>query len=177
VLSLAGLDRLPEADFSVDGRTYGVFGHDWRAVPPAQWLGRIAAVGGTGTPAEPPAPIEPLLVLSEPDFAEAVYDALRAFARPHDLGASPLLRSRLVAGQEDRVAALRRLIEDAAEQLRATPRQEPYYLALDATYLDPARTQAEAAEQLDLAFSTYRRYLKRAIDHVTAVLWQQELAA
>jgi len=180
VLTFAGLERLPEADFTVDGHTYGVFGHDWRAVPQAQWLGRIAALGESAGHSEAPASAEPLVVLSEPDFAEAVHDALRAFARPHDLAGNPLLRSRLVvarAGGDDRVTALRAAIEEAAEQLRATPREEPFYLALDATYLDPARTQAEAAEQLDLPFSTYRRYLKRAIDHVTAALWQEELAA
>ena len=37
--SYADLARLPQADFEVDGRRYGVYyGHDWRAVPPAAWL-------------------------------------------------------------------------------------------------------------------------------------------
>jgi hypothetical protein len=34
--------RLPEADFSVGGRRYGVFYHDWRAEPPHAWLDALA---------------------------------------------------------------------------------------------------------------------------------------
>jgi len=131
-------------------------------------------------PGEAPERPDRLVVLSEPDFAEAVRDALRDYARPHELADSPLLRSRLVmerAGEDDRVEALRALLNEAAEELNATPREAPYYLAVDATYLDPARTQAEAAAQLDMPFSSFRRYLKRGIEHVVEALWQRELAA
>ncbi len=177
VLMYAGLRRLPEADFSVGDQRFGVYGHDWRAVPPECWLGGLAERGLPVSPEEAPQP-ERLLVLSRPDFESAVQDALRDFARPHELEHSPLLRSRLVAEQTgDRVAALCALINEVAEELRATPREESYYLALDATYLDPARTQAEAAEQLDMPFSSYRRYLKRGIEHVVEGLWQREIGA
>ena len=175
VLMYAGLRRLPEADFTVGDRTFGVFGHDWRAVPPERWLGGLAERGLPATPDAMPQP-ERLIVLSRPDFEAAVQDVLRDFARPHELESSPLLRSRLVAGHgERRVEALCALINEVAEELQATPREEPYYLALDATYLDPARTQAEAAEQLDMPFSSYRRYLKRGIEHVVEGLWQREI--
>jgi len=30
--------RVPEADFEVGGRRYGVFAHDWRAEPAQSWL-------------------------------------------------------------------------------------------------------------------------------------------
>ena len=30
--------RVPEADFEVEGRRYGVFARDWRVHPPAAWL-------------------------------------------------------------------------------------------------------------------------------------------
>jgi hypothetical protein len=180
VFSYVGLKRLQEVDFEVGGETYGVYGHDWRAVPPAVWLEGLAERGLPSVPGEAPERPDRLVVLSEPDFAEAVRDALRDYARPHELADSPLLRSRLVmerAGDGDRVEALRGLLNEAAEELNATPREAPYYLALDATYLDPARTQAEAAEQLDMPFSSFRRYLKRGIAHVVEALWQRELAA
>jgi hypothetical protein len=180
VFSYVGLKRLPEADFEVGGRTFGVYGHDWRVVPPAVWLEGLAERGLPSGPGEAPERPDRLVVLSEPDFAEAVRDALRDYARPHRLADSPLLRSRLVterAGKGDRVEALRALLDEAAEELNATPREAPYYLALDATYLDPARTQAEAAEQLDMPFSSFRRYLKRGVEHVVEALWQRELAA
>lgn len=35
--------RLPELDFSVGGRRYGIFFHDWRAEPPQAWLAALAA--------------------------------------------------------------------------------------------------------------------------------------
>lgn len=38
----ARIRRLPEADFSVGERRYGVFFHDWRAEPPQAWLGALA---------------------------------------------------------------------------------------------------------------------------------------
>lgn len=34
--------RLPEADFGLDGRRYGVFCHDWRAEPARAWLAALA---------------------------------------------------------------------------------------------------------------------------------------
>ncbi len=180
VFTYVGLRRIPEADFEVGDRRYGVYGHDWRAVPPARWLGSLAEQGLPSAPGQEPAAGDRLVVLSRPDFAEAVHDALRAYARPNALEDNPLLRSRLVAERAaggNRAEALRTLLNEAAEELNATPREEPYYLALDATYLDPARTQAEAAEQLDMPFSSYRRYLKRGIEHVAETLWRREIAA
>lgn len=179
VLMYAGVRRLPDADFTVGERTFGMYGNDWRAVPPERWLGGLAERGLPATPEEMPA-TERLVVLSRPDFEAAVQDVLRDFVQPHELEASPLLRSRLVAERAsdgERVGALCALVNEVAEELRATPREEPYYLALDATYLDPARTQAEAAEQLDMPFSSYRRYLKRGIEHVVEGLWQREIGA
>ena len=38
VFSYADLARLPELDFVVAGRSFGVYGHDWRAMPPLPWL-------------------------------------------------------------------------------------------------------------------------------------------
>ena len=180
IFTFVGLQRLPEAGFEIGGRAFGVYGHDWRAIPPAVWLEGLAERGLPSSLEEAPAPPERLLVLSEPDFAEAVHEALRKYARPHELTENPLLRSRLVlerANDGDRVEALRALLNEAAEELNATPREAPYYLALDATYLDPARTQAEAAEQLDMPFSSFRRYLKRGLEHVVDTLWQREIAA
>jgi hypothetical protein len=181
VFAFADLHRLPEADFAVGGRTYGVFGHDWRAVPPTRWLDTLAARAPNVTPAVAPPPRPPLLVLSAPDFAQAVHDALRDYARPYRLAESPLLRSRLVAEravpeaeEEVRVEALRALLRAATEALDESPREAPYGRALRLTYLQPAPTQAVAAERLGVPFSTYRRHLKRGVERVTEALWRQE---
>jgi hypothetical protein len=103
-------------------------------------------------------------------------------AHGKDLLNNPLLRARLVtdrAGSKarpaERVAALKRLLRDACERLRETPREAKAYRALAHTYLHPLPTQEQAAEALDLPFSTYRRHLKTGIVRVTERLWQWEL--
>ena len=184
IFAYADLQRLPAADFEVDGTSFGVFGHDWRAVPQAAWLELMAEREITLRPPDKVAapPAATMLVLSKSDFASAVKDALRDFARPEELRTSPLLRSRLVmekagpnAGDVGSVDALKGLLQEAAGLLQAAPRQAKLYGALEATYLDPAPTQERAAEQLDLPFSTYRRHLRKGIDSVTEALWRREV--
>jgi hypothetical protein len=75
----------------------------------------------------------------------------------------------------ERASALQGLIQQAAEQLKASSRELKFYRALHGTYLQPAETQERAAELLDLPFSTYRRHLKTSIDRVTEILWNREL--
>ena len=184
IFAYADLQRLPKANFETDGHLFGVFGHDWRAVPPAAWLDLMAEREIT---LRPPEKVEApsaatLLVLSKPDFDDAVKDALRDFVRPEALRKNPLLRSRLImedvgpdADPDVGAEALKALLLEAARTLAAAPRQAKYYSALEATYLDPAPTQERAAEQLDLPFSTYRRHLRKGIDSVSEVLWRREI--
>jgi hypothetical protein len=180
VFTYLNMRRSPEAEFGVGGRRYAVYTHDWREEPPALWLevmseremetDLVVEAIETRRPA-------PVIVLSEPEFAAAVRQALRDFTRPDALSANPLLRSRLVREREgaSNTETLRTLIRDAAAQLRDTPRDEKLYRALQRTYLEPAATQELAAERLGLPFSTYRRHLGRGVARVTASLWRQEL--
>jgi hypothetical protein len=193
ILSYAELTRYPEADFEVGGKRYGVYGHDWRAMSPAVWIGRLAEkeIGGTGQGAAP-ATAEALIFLSRDEFGEAVKQALQDYARAErgGLTGNPLLRSRLVAeastksaalsasqskGPRERSEVLKSRIKEAAEALRVHPRDEKLFRALDSTYLHPAPTQEAAAELLDLPFSTYRRHLTSGIQRLTDILWRQEI--
>ena len=99
----AELERLPEADYEVGGHRYGVFGHDWRIVPPAMWLDHLAQkeIATSEEPAKAPSRSESLIVLSEDAFRTAVRDALRSYARPHTMRGNPLLSSRIVAERLD----------------------------------------------------------------------------
>jgi DNA-directed RNA polymerase specialized sigma24 family protein len=169
--------RAPEADFEVGGRRYGVFARDWRRSGGAEWLELMAerelAGEGPGPPAEPP---PPELALSQRAFADAVRRALRDCCRAEALAANPLVRARVV--REHRGgggAALRDLIEDAVDALRADPRDVKLARALERTYLKPAPTQEAAAEVLGLPFSTYRGHLTRGVERVSDWLWQREL--
>lgn len=178
------LKRVPEADFEVGGRRYGVYAHDWRVTPPMAWLDLLAEREISAEPLDvaPPA-TAPLVVLGESDFAEAVRDALRNFHDPEDLRANPLVRSRIVveragaaAGDEASIAALRGLLEEAIGSLQGSPREAKLHRALQRTYLKPAPSQERAAELLGLPFSTYRRHLKGGVKRVADILWRREIA-
>ena len=184
VFAYADLARLPEADFTVDGKRYGVFGHDWRAVPPLPWLQLLGEreIAMTPQAVQPPKPAERLLVLSEEEFGEAVATALRGLARPDGLRGNPLLRSRLVvqragadSGETERMVALRKLLLETVEAINASPKDVKFYRALYHTYVQPAPTQELAAELLDVPFSSYRRHLKSGMEMVTALLWRREV--
>ncbi len=173
--------RVAEADFEVGGRRYGGFAHDWRAEPLAVWREivreRELSLNFKPEPVSSFAPA-PLLVLSQPEFAKAVRQALRDYTRPEALATNPLLRSRLLV-HPDRPsptpADLRALLERAVQTLRRNPKDEKFFHALDRTFLHPAPTQQAAAELLGLAFSTYRYHLNKGIERVTDWLWQREL--
>ncbi|MBI3957229.1 MAG: ATP-binding protein [Chloroflexi bacterium] len=184
MFAYADLARLTELDFSVDGQMYGVYGHDWRSVPPLAWLALMGERELNTAPITPPTPVEQMIVLDADRFAEAVRDALKSLHRPIALRENPLLRSRLVvekvglqADPGQRVATLQGAIHAAAELLRAAPRDVKFYRVLHHTYFQPATTQEMAAEVLDLPFSTYRRHLKSATERLTEYLWQQEIGA
>jgi hypothetical protein len=181
ILSYAELTRLPEADFEVGGKRYGIYGHDWRLMPPALWIARLAEKEvGISAPPLSAQSVEPLIFLSREDFMNAVKQALQEYSRPGGLAGNPLLRSRLVSemagkGSRERSDVLKSKIREAAERLRLHPRDEKLFRALEQTYLHPAPTQEAAAEVLDLPFSTYRRHLTAGIQRLAEILWQQEV--
>jgi hypothetical protein len=175
------IHRAPEADVTVGGHDYAAFTHDWRARSVVAWLElmgdreiaeeqELAAIAAT-----PPAP---LLVLSRPQFDDAIRQALRDYARPDHLAANPLLRSRLAAGpagQRPLPTTLQALICEAAESLASDPRDAKLHRVIRRTYLEPAATQELAAEALGLPFSTYRYQLSAGIRRIADWLWQREL--
>jgi hypothetical protein len=184
VLTYADLTRLLEADFVSDGHIFGVYGHDWRAMPPAAWLTLLAEreVGAPPPSAGAGSTTEQVIVLSQSDFAAAVRDALHDFVRPDLLRNNPLRNSRLVlehvgpaASAAERVAGLQALIKGSADALQSSPRSAKLYRALYHTYFQPAPTQERAAELLDLPFSTYRRHLMAGIAQITEALWLREV--
>jgi hypothetical protein len=183
IFAYADLHHISEADFEVGGKRYGVYGHDWRVTPPMTWLELMAQreMGREAVADLAPA-TERVLVLSQSDFATAVRDGLRDFANLNALNHNPLLHSRLVlaragsdASQAARVSALRSLLQETADSLQESPRLLKLYRALYHTYFQPAATQEQAAELLDLPFSTYRRHLRSGIEYITERLWALEI--
>lgn len=180
--SYANLVRLPEADYAIGGRRYGVYGHDWRKTPPVQWLSLLAE-RELGLESEPPAAVraESLLVLSREEFDAAVRAALRGYTKPDTLRDNPLLRTRLVAQKSEspsrkrRAEVLCKLMREAASSMKASPREVKLLRALHYTYFQPLDTQELAAERLNLPFSTYRRHLVRGQARLSELLWKMEV--
>jgi hypothetical protein len=178
--ALADLPRAAGADFWVGGRRYGLFAHDFRRVPMDAlvqlWTERALAQDLTPSPAT----AEPsLLVLSQPEFDDAVRQALRDLRRPELLARNPLLRTRLVrdragTGEPD-AAVLEAVVCAAVERLGEHPRDDKLWRAVERTYVRPAATQERAAAALGLPFSTYRRHLTQGVDRVVAWLWDHEV--
>ncbi len=183
MFAYADLTRLPAADFTIGDHTYGVYGHDWRVLPPAAWQSLLAQ-REMMTAVEQPEPVaETVVVLSQPEFEAAVRSALQTFTQTEVLAENPLVRSRLIENNTaaeatliDRAVALQSLIGEAADTLKATPKHSKYYRALHQTYLEPAPTQEQAAAALDLPFSTFRRHLRTGIAEVATFLWHRELS-
>ena len=185
------LFTVPEADYPAGEKRMTVFGHDWRAVPPMIWLEILAKRELDTNPpqaqsapasASGPAAVERVAVMTEEAFAEAVHDALKDYARPRELRKSPLLRSRVVlaragtdSAEAERVPALQALLREAAEPLKEAPKLRKLWDALHLAYFEPAPSQEKAAQRLYVSFSTFRRHLKAAEEHVAEALWQQEI--
>lgn len=183
VFAYAELDRLRALDFRVGDRSFGVYGHDWRVMPPLSWLELLGQRELAAAPEtiRPPTP-ERVEVLSREEFGGAVEHALRNYTRPDALRGNGLLRSRIVAervgaaaGDGARVAGLRDLLRQAAEQLRESPKEHKLYRAVHHTHLQPAATQEQAAELLDVPLSSYRRHLKSGVARIAEILWHIEV--
>lgn len=179
--SYINFQRSPEADIEIDGRSYRIFSHDWRTEPARVWL-EVMAERELATDLEPDSievkPVASQVVLSEPEFAEAVRQALRDITQSDLLASNPLMNSRLVietAGPETSPAALQTLLQEAAEALTGNPRTEKFYRAVYHTYLKPAPSQEAAAELLDIPLGTYRYRLAKGVERITEWLWQHEL--
>ena len=176
----ADMPRAAGADFWVGGHRYGLFAHDFRRIPVDALLELVTerALAQDVTPA-PPMTKPPLVVLSQPEFADSVRQALRDLRRPDLLGRNPLLRTGLArdrAGDEAPGAAtLEALVGAALETLREHPRDDKLWRAVERTYVRPALTQERAAAALGLPFSTFRRHLTQGVDRVVAWLWDQEI--
>lgn len=175
------LCRVVEADFTVGGRRYGVFAHDWAAEPPQAWLDTLAEreLAESFQPQPPSSAAAPeLMVLSQPEFAKAVRQALRDYHRLDALARNPLVRSRVVrdmAGSDPGQEVLQTLLRAASESLLANPKDEKFHRALQLTFFRPAPTQEAAAERLGLPFNTYRYHLSKGVEQVTEWLWRREL--
>lgn len=175
------IDQRPlRPDITVDGTSFTLYAHDWRAVTIERWMevGHLAELAGPEArpAARPRSGPASLTVLTREEFDAAVGDALAAWRREDLLAANPLLRTRLVAqrGGDDPVRELRQIITEALDTLAADPRADKYHRALLAGFLRGAPTREAAAERLGLPLSTFRRHMSRGLERVRSLLWNME---
>lgn len=182
IFAYGDIHPLPDATFKIGDRSFGMFGHDWRARPPDVWLELMGQrqVGAVPSSERPPL-VESYAVLDQSDFQTAVREALKCLSRPRKLKGNVLLQAALVtraaksADEADRVQALCDLLSDSIGRLSGTREFDKAHRALDRTYVRPAGSQEEAADMLDMAYSTFRRHLAKGVEEVSEMLWQKEI--
>jgi hypothetical protein len=170
--------RADDADYEIDGTRYVVFAHDWRRTGIPEWL-ELTAAREVGAAARPAGEHTSELVLSQPEFADAVRAALRHLHVPEQLRRNPLLRSQVVRRHirdgQSAADALRELLGMAAETLRADRRHGDLHAVADRTFLRPTVAQERIAEAMHVSFSTYRRHRDRAVAHIVEWMWEREI--
>ncbi|HEX8463318.1 MAG TPA: AAA family ATPase [Abditibacterium sp.] len=201
----ADIQRLPSADFEVEGRTYGTFGHDWRARPLLAWFELLSQREVELEAFAPPqlalaSPDPSFGVLDEATFQGAVRLALRDWSNSGALKRNPLLTTSIVhrrarqlalaqsANQnaekggaaravttDERLWALRSLLREALADLAAAPRQEKAYRALELVFGRAALSQEAAADAMNVSHSSFKRYLRAALLFIGKVLWHREI--
>jgi hypothetical protein len=165
---------LIETDFA--GLRHVAYGIDWRRLPVDAWFDLMRERAHSGETGPPPAALLRPAPLERAHFAAAVKAALQALHRPDQLATNPLLGTTLAATATGPDADhLRTTIEDAVARLGEAPRGDQIRGVLHRTYLRPAPTQEAAAEVLNLSLSTYRRYLTKALEQLTELLWTIEI--
>ena len=122
-----GFVRMARCDRVVDGLPLGCYLRDWRAMPLAPWLDRMADRElGRETPLGAAAAAPASRRLARAEFDKAVREALRLLHRRAALNASPLLACSAVqaaaADGEAPADTLRRLLVEAARSLAERPR-------------------------------------------------------
>jgi hypothetical protein len=163
-------------DLDVDGVRYVIYGIDWRRLPVDAWFDLMHERGRSGATGPPPASLLRPPPLDRNQFGGAVKAALQSLHRPDQLATNPLTGSALATGPTGpSTDQLRTTIETAVTHLGNQPKGDQLRAVLHRTYLRAAPTQEAAAEVLDLPLSTYRRYLAKALEQLTDLLWAIEI--
>jgi len=183
LLNFSDLHSVKELEYKLNNNNYGFFMHDWRQTPPAAWL---EIVGNRENSQKVDDTFETprlqLMILSEDEFESSVYQALKEYQSEKRLASNPLIKSKLVLnnaeGNEETailVAALKDCIAEACDSIKDSPKEEKFFRVIFRTFINPVGSQEAVADYLNLPFSTYRRYLRKAVNLVTEYMWAKEI--
>jgi len=180
VLNYADLHHITELDYEINDVTHGWYLHDWRERSPLAWLELMGkreineeepTISQTGDNNS----------LSEQQFANAVYEALKMMDNPKKLIGNPLLKCRFVRKDNESENSEIHLALHLADKIKkvvasfeTSSKDESLYRVLYRTFINPVGSQEQTADFLYMSFSTYRRNLKKAISKVSDLLWLEE---
>ncbi|MCW5908066.1 MAG: AAA family ATPase [Chitinophagales bacterium] len=183
LLNYYGMEHVPSLDYVANNIPRGFYVHDWRKVPPKLWLSSLVRKEKTGTSATSADKLKPeVAVLTEQEFFQSVYSALKDYHHEHKLENNPLLHSKFMRNgsaedKTDNVVRLKEKLDEALKKLEDSPRYDRLHRLLYRTFINPVGSQEQTAEFLQLPFSTYRRHLKKAVTLVFEHLWKQETSS
>ncbi|MDP4263289.1 MAG: ATP-binding protein [Bacteroidota bacterium] len=181
ILNYADLHHIPGLDHELNDQSYGWYMHDWRQRPPLAWLELMGKreINEEETSGVKIWPVEQ--ELTEQDFTDAVYEALKQVNNPKKIIGNILLRSQLVqkANSEEptelnlALTLADKLIKTVAS-LENSPKEEALHRVLYRTFINPVGSQEQTADFLYMSFSTYRRQVKKGVERVADILWLEE---
>lgn len=123
-----------------------------------------------------------MLVLSEEEFDESVQQAIKSYHQTDLLLSNPLIKSKLVLKQVtkdmkdyDKIKILKSYIDQTLKEIENSPVDGKYHRVLYRTFINPVGSQEKVADYLNMSFSTYRRYLKSALEKLVRLLWNLEM--
>jgi hypothetical protein len=182
LLNYYGMEHVPLLDFATGSKEAGFYMHDVRKTPPKLWLNNLSLRESASAPVVQSAlQNSEMIVLSEAEFFDSTYNALKDYHSEKKLEGNPLIHSRFVLLAQDvngptidRIQVLKNQIDSALKRIEESPRDDRFHRLLYRTFINPVGSQEQAAEFLTLPFSTYRRHLKKAVGLVTDILWRQE---
>ncbi|MEZ4246880.1 MAG: hypothetical protein R3B99_01360 [Polyangiales bacterium] len=164
----------------VDGVEVGAFGADFRFDSVAGVYRRAVACARAGITLEREK--TSTVNLAPGALLAPLREALRAWHRPDVLGKSGLLALTCVRSRVERDAcsledALREEIRDAVGGLGAHGHDATLVRVLRKTYFDEPTKGLVVADTLGMGHSTYRRWLRAALERLAGVMEQRELGA
>ncbi|WP_437528558.1 AAA family ATPase [Sorangium sp. So ce726] len=179
---------VPELQHELDGVIREVLLQDLRGLSFVDVMASVTercAMGACHEQNPKPAHVEDssLAAISMEEFGVHVREALRTLHDTLALARNPLLHSQIVrtrvasnTSPRDRVRALQSLLIGESEAIRGSRRGNAWYRVLKATYLEPVGKHESAAEELGMSYSTFRRRLAEATQHLVSALWELELS-
>lgn len=182
---LCGAEIIPSLAHRTGGKDFLVTVQDHRGLSGVKWLARFCERTSLADwrLVEPRAVVDSSLsALSRDEFKGRVREALRALADPLVLARNPLVHGRLIrervdarATLDERAAALAELLREQIDALGGSARGDSWRRVMAAAYVEPGAKHEVAARELAMSYSTFRRHLGAATEHIADALWEAEV--